>query len=319
MQNAANFPILWVVVIIIGLAILASSIRIVPQQRIFIIELFGRYRRLLRPGLNFIIPLVEQVAHKESMRTRQLDVDVETKTNDNVFVVVRVSVQYRVGSTDAVYNAFYQLENPEWQMQSYVFDTVRAQIPKQNLDAVFDNKDSISNDVKMQLRDTMEGYGFEIIASLVTDIDPDQSVKDSMNQINAAERERRAAEHKAEAEKIIKVKQAEADKESKILQGEGIAGQRRAIAEGLRDSIAMVTNENQDVTSRDVIDLLKFTNYVDVLGSFDNSSSKVIMLPQPTGQLDSLSSNLMAAMEAANEQNPARKKEVTKGAQDEHD
>ena len=299
MQNTFDFPVAWVIIVIIGLALLASSIRIVPQQRIFVIELFGRYSRLLRPGLNFIIPLIEKVAHKESMRTRQLDVDVETKTNDNVFVVVRVSVQYRVSSADAVYNAFYQLENPEWQMQSYVFDTVRAQIPKQNLDAVFDNKDSISNDVKMQLRETMEGYGFEIIASLVTDIDPDQSVKDSMNQINAAERERRAAEHKAEAEKIIKVKQAEGDKESKILQGEGIAGQRRAIAEGLRDSIAMVTSENQDVTSRDVIDLLKFTNYVDVLGSFDNSSSKVIMLPQPTGQLDSLSTNLMAAMEAA--------------------
>ena len=319
MQNTVDFPVGWVVIIIIGLALLASSIRIVPQQRIFVIELFGRYRRLLSPGLNFIIPLVEKVAHKESMRTRQLDVDVETKTNDNVFVVVRVSVQYRVSSADAVYNAFYQLENPEWQMQSYVFDTVRAQIPKQNLDAVFDNKDSISNDVKMQLRDTMEGYGFEIIASLVTDIDPDQSVKDSMNQINAAERERRAAEHKAEAEKIIKVKQAEADKESKILQGEGIAGQRRAIAEGLRDSIAMVTNENQDVTSRDVIDLLKFTNYVDVLGSFDNSSSKVIMLPQPTGQLDALSTNLMAAMEAATERNTTSNQSGKKGAQHEAD
>ncbi|WP_404401035.1 SPFH domain-containing protein [Idiomarina seosinensis] len=299
MNNVSGFPLMEVVLVVIGLVILASSVRIVPQQRVFVIELFGRYRRLLRPGLNFIIPLVEQVVHKQNMRTRQLDVDVETKTSDNVFVVVRVSVQYRVSSADAVYNAFYQLENPEWQMQSYVFDTVRAQIPKQNLDAVFDNKDSISNDVKMQLRDTMEGYGFEIIASLVTDIDPDQSVKDSMNQINAAERERRAAEHKAEAEKIMKVKQAEADKESKILQGEGIAGQRRAIAEGLRDSIAMVTNENANISSRDVIDLLKFTNYVDVLGSFDNSASKVIMLPQPTGQLDSLSPDILAAMEAA--------------------
>ncbi|MGM0526152.1 MAG: SPFH domain-containing protein [Pseudomonadota bacterium] len=298
MGNSADFPVLWVVIAIIVLALLASSIRIVPQQSVFVVELFGRFSRLLHPGLNFIIPLVEQVAHKQSMRTRQLDVDVETKTNDNVFVVVRVSVQYRVSTADAVYNAFYQLENPEWQMQSYVFDTVRAQIPKQNLDAVFDNKDSISKDVKMQLRETMEGYGYEIIASLVTDIDPDQSVKDSMNQINAAERERRAAEHKAEAEKIIMVKQAEADKESKILQGEGIAGQRRAIAEGLRDSIAMVTNESADITSRDVIDLLKFTNYVDVLGSFDTASSKVIMLPQPTGQLDSLSTDLMAALEA---------------------
>ncbi|MCK7460375.1 SPFH domain-containing protein [Idiomarina aminovorans] len=295
----SDFNMMWVVGAVVVLLLLIASVRIVPQQSVYLVELFGRYRRMLTPGLNFIIPLIEQVAHKQSMRTRQLDVDVETKTNDNVFVVVRVSVQYRVSNETSVYNAFYQLENPEWQMQSYVFDTVRAQIPKQNLDAVFDNKDSISKDVKGQLRDTMEDYGFEIIASLVTDIDPDQSVKDSMNQINAAERERRAAEHKAEAEKIMLVKQAEADKESKILQGQGIAGQRLAIAEGLRDSIAMVTDQANDITSKDVIDLLKFTNYVDVLGSFDTAASKVIMLPQPTGQLDSLSSDILSAMEAA--------------------
>lgn len=297
MNNDLN--IMWVVAAVVVLLLLIASVRIVPQQNVYLVELFGRYRRMLTPGLNFIIPLIEQVAHKQSMRTRQLDVDVETKTNDNVFVIVRVSVQYRVSNETSVYNAFYQLENPEWQMQSYVFDTVRAQIPKQNLDAVFDNKDSISKDVKEQLRDTMEEYGFEIIASLVTDIDPDQSVKDSMNQINAAERERRAAEHKAEAEKIMLVKQAEADKESKILQGQGIAGQRLAIAEGLRDSIAMVTDKANDISSKDVIDLLKFTNYVDVLGSFDTAASKVIMLPQPTGQLDSLSSDILSAMEAA--------------------
>lgn len=294
-----DFNIMWVVGALVVVLLLIASVRIVPQQNVYLVELFGRYSRMLTPGLNFIIPLIEQVAHKQSMRTRQLDVDVETKTNDNVFVVVRVSVQYRVSNEQSVYNAFYQLENPEWQMQSYVFDTVRAQIPKQNLDAVFDNKDSISKDVKEQLRDTMEEYGFEIIASLVTDIDPDQSVKDSMNQINAAERERRAAEHKAEAEKIMLVKQAEADKESKILQGQGIAGQRLAIAEGLRDSIAMVTDQANDISSKDVIDLLKFTNYVDVLGSFDTAASKVIMLPQPTGQLDSLSSDILSAMEAA--------------------
>lgn len=295
----SDFNMMWLVAALVIVVLLIASVRIVPQQSVYLVELFGRYRRMLTPGLNFLIPLIEQVAHKQSMRTRQLDVDVETKTNDNVFVVVRVSVQYRVSNETSVYNAFYQLENPEWQMQSYVFDTVRAQIPKQNLDAVFDNKDSISKDVKAQLRDTMEEYGFEIIASLVTDIDPDQSVKDSMNQINAAERERRAAEHKAEAEKIMLVKQAEADKESKILQGQGIAGQRLAIAEGLRDSIAMVTDQANDITSKDVIDLLKFTNYVDVLGSFDTAGSKVIMLPQPTGQLDSLSSDILSAMEAA--------------------
>lgn len=287
-----------IVLVFVVAVLLSASVRIVPQQDVWVIELFGKYRRMLNPGLNFIIPFIEQVAHKQSMRVRQLQVGVETKTSDNVFVTARISVQYQVEDSDAVYNAFYQLEDPEAQIESYIFNSVRSQIPRQPLDEVFDNKDAISQGVKQELEDTIASYGFKIIESLVTDIDPDQSVKESMNAINAAERERRAAEHQAEAEKVIAVKKAEAEKESKILQGEGVAGQREKIAEGLKTSIALVKAEDGDLTSKDVIDLLKFTNYVDCLGSMDNANSKVIMMPLPNGQLDSIGQSIVAANEA---------------------
>lgn len=292
-------PMPTILIILAIIILLVLSVRIVPQQQVYVIELFGKYRRMLTPGLNFIIPIIERVAHKQSMRTRELQVSVETKTQDNVFVTIRVSVQYRVENKDAVYNAFYQLEDPERQMESYIFNSVRAQIPKQPLDEVFDNKDAISDAVQAELESVIEGYGFNIIASLVTDIDPDEEVKQSMNKINAAERERRAAEHQAEAEKILAVKKAEADKESKILQGEGIAGQRKAIAEGLSESIALVRKEDSDISAHDVIDLLKFTNYVDTLAALDTANSKVIMVPMPTTQFEQFNQAVIRGNEAS--------------------
>lgn len=290
--------VIYLVLALVVIALLAASIKIVPQQQVWVIEFFGKYKRMLNPGFNMIIPVIEQVVHKQSMRVRQLQVDVETKTSDNVFVTARISVQYRVENKDAVYNAFYELEDPEGQIESYIFNSVRSQIPRQPLDEVFDNKDAISQGVKEELEGTIASYGFQIIESLVTDIEPDASVKESMNAINAAERERRAAEHQAEAEKIIAVKKAEAEKESKILQGEGVAGQREKIAEGLKTSIAMVKSEDGDLTSHDVIDLLKFTNYVDCLASMDTANSKVIMMPMPHGHVDNIGQTIMAANEA---------------------
>lgn len=298
-MSAFQSPLPTLLIILAIIILLVLSVRIVPQQQVYVIELFGKYRRMLTPGLNFIIPIIERVAHKQSMRTRELQVSVETKTQDNVFVTVRVSVQYRVENKDAVYNAFYQLEDPERQMESYIFNSVRAQIPKQPLDEVFDNKDAISDAVQAELESVIEGYGFNIIASLVTDIDPDEEVKHSMNKINAAERERRVAEHQAEAEKILAVKKAEADKESKILQGEGVAGQRKAIAEGLSESIALVRKEDSDISAHDVIDLLKFTNYVDTLAALDTANSKVIMVPMPTTQFEQFNQAIIRGNEAS--------------------
>lgn len=280
-------PIEYVIPVLAVLAIISLSVRLIPHRHVALVERFGKYTRTLEPGLNFIIPFVEKISHKQSLRVQQLNVSIETKTSDNVFVIARVSVQYYVESADAAYNAFYQLDDPVQQITSYVFDVVRAQIPRQTLDNVFDNKDEISNVVMEQLQDAMEQFGYRIRNTLVTDIEPDDDVKRSMNRINAAERERRAAEHEAEAERIKIVKKAEADRESKILAGQGIAGQRKAIAEGLRESIEMVVDKENGVGADHVVYLLTFTNYVDALEAIGKQGS-VIMVPQPTGQLDQM-------------------------------
>lgn len=282
-----NFAIEYVFIGLAIIILLALSVRLIPHRHVALVERFGKYTRTLEPGLNFIIPFVEKISHKQSLRVQQLNVSIETKTADNVFVIARVSVQYFVESAAAAYNAFYQLDDPEEQITSYVFDVVRAQIPRQTLDNVFDNKDEISNVVMEQLQDAMEEFGFRIRNTLVTDIDPDDDVKRSMNRINAAERERRAAEHEAEAERIKIVKKAEADKESKILAGQGVAGQRKAIAEGLRESIDMVVDEKNGIGADHVVYLLTFTNYVDALEAIGKEGT-VVMVPQPSGQLDQM-------------------------------
>lgn len=280
-------PVEYAIIVLAVVAIVALSVRLIPHRHVALVERFGKYTRTLEPGLNFIIPFVEKVSHKQSLRVQQLNVSIETKTSDNVFVIARVSVQYYVESAEAAYNAFYQLDDPVQQITSYVFDVVRAQIPRQTLDNVFDNKDEISNVVMEQLQDAMEEFGYRIRNTLVTDIEPDDDVKRSMNRINAAERERRAAEHEAEAERIKIVKKAEADRESKILSGQGIAGQRKAIAEGLRESIQMVVDKENGLGADHVVYLLTFTNYVDALEAIGKKGS-VIMVPQPTGQLDQM-------------------------------
>ncbi|MCC5879555.1 MAG: SPFH domain-containing protein [Idiomarina sp.] len=285
MEN--NIPLEYIIPILAVLAVIALSVRLIPHRHVALVERFGKFTRTLEPGLNFLIPFVEKISHKQSLRVQQLNVQIETKTADNVFVIARVSVQYFVESADAAYNAFYQLDDPEEQITSYVFDVVRAQIPRQTLDNVFDNKDDISNVVMEQLQDAMEEFGFRIRNTLVTDIEPNEDVKRSMNRINAAQRERRAAEHEAEAERIKIVKIAEAHKESKILAGQGVAGQRKAIAEGLRESIDLVVDEKNGIGAEHVVYLLTFTNYVDALESIGKEGT-VIMVPQPTGQLDQM-------------------------------
>lgn len=297
-QISVTFVIGMFAVIILGILIvgIVTAFYAVPQQQIYIVERFGKYLRMMEPGIRFIIPFVDNVVHKQDMRIRQLDTRIESKTQDNVFVWVQVSVQYRVPDKNSVYASFYELSNPERQMSSYILNTVRSEIPKQKLDDVFDNKDSISDSISGQLKETMGNYGFEIIASLVSDIEPDAQVKDSMNRINAAERERRAAEHEAEAQKVIVVKRAEAERDSKILQGEGVAGQRKKIAEGMSQSIDMVCDETRGINASDVVDLIKFTNYVDMMSTMGGDSTKVIMMPQPAGM--DMTSSLMSALEA---------------------
>jgi regulator of protease activity HflC (stomatin/prohibitin superfamily) len=207
-----------------------------------------------------------------------------------------VSVQYYV-LPEKVYDAFYKLDNAQRQITSYVFDVVRAQVPKIKLDDVFEKKDDIADIVKAELEQVMEGFGYGILKALVTDIDPDAKVKLSMNEINAAQRMRVAATEKGEAERIIKVKAAEGDAQSKALQGRGIADQRQAIVAGLRDSVDEFQRSVPGTTAKDVMNLVLMTQYFDTLKEIGASSrTNTILIPHSPGSLASLSEQIRNAM-----------------------
>lgn len=258
---------------------------IVEQQSSVIIERFGRFMRICDPGLNIKIPFIETIRGTVSLRLMQLNVEVETKTSDNVFVKIITAVQYRV-LPKKVFEAFYTLDNPESQIQSFVFDVVRARVPKINLDDVFSKKDEIADSVREELRDMMNEFGFDIIKTLVTDINPDAKVKSAMNDINEAQRLRVAATERGEAEKILKIKQAEAEAQSKILQGTGISGERKAIIQGLKDSLSDFQRDIGDINTREVMNLILITQYFDTLKSLGvNGKSNTILLPHSPGGL----------------------------------
>lgn len=231
------------------------------------VERLGKYNKLVTPGINFMCFPIEYVADKVSLRVQQLNVMCETKTLDNVFVQVQIVVQYKVRA-DHVYDAYYKLDQPKAQIQAYVFDTVRSVLPTMELDSAFEAKEEIALEVKKALKETMDDFGFEILQCLVTDLNPDSKVKAAMNQINEATRMREANKEKAEGEKILLVKAAEADCDAKKLSGEGVAKQRKAIVDGLRDSILDFSGGKEGVqgtSPKDVIDLLLLTQYFDML------------------------------------------------------
>jgi regulator of protease activity HflC (stomatin/prohibitin superfamily) len=260
----------------------------VEQQTAAIVERFGRFRRIATAGLNLKLPLIDRVAGRLSLRVQQLDVNVESKASDDVFVVLAIAVQYYV-IEEKVKEAFYRLTNPHQQIESFVFDLVRAEVPKMTLDEVFQKKDAIAQAVKDELSETMDQYGYGIVKALVNDIDPDHRVKDAMNEVRAAERQREAAIQKGEAAKILRVKEAEGEAESKRLQGEGLAAQRKAIAEGLRQSVDLVTAGAIGVDEQTVINLLLLVQYMDTLKDIAaNTRSNTLFLPHSPGALGEL-------------------------------
>ena len=263
--------------IFFGLLILISAFFIVKQQTAVIIERFGRFESIRHSGLQLKIPLIDRIAGRLSLKIQQLDVIVETKTLDDVFVRLKVSVQYKV-IKDKVYDAFYKLDYPHDQITSYVFDVVRAEVPKMKLDDVFVKKDDIALAVKAELNDAMLDYGFDIIKTLVTDIDPDAQVKQAMNRINAAEREKIAAQFEGDAQRILIVEKAKAEAESKRLQGQGIADQRREIARGLEESVEVLNRVG--INSQEASALIVVTQHYDTLQSIgEETNSNLILLP----------------------------------------
>lgn len=268
----------------------------VEQASVAVIERFGKFQRMAGPGLNLLIPCVEVVGGIESLKIRQLDVRCDTKTKDNVFVTMMVSVQYEI-QREEVYTAHYKLTNATQQITAYIFDVVRASVPKITLDDVFEQKDQIALAVKQELGEAMKTFGFTIHQALVTDVDPDQGVKRAMNEINAARRMRDAATDKAEAEKILVVKAAEADAESKHLSGVGIARQRKAIVDGLRDSVSEFSESVEGATPKDVMDLVLITQYFDTLKEIGASSrSSSIFIPTGPSHVGDLKTQFRQGM-----------------------
>lgn len=290
--------------------IILSGLFVVKQQTTAIVERFGKFIAIRQPGLHIKIPLIDRISGRISLRVLQLDVIVETKTKDDVFVKLKVSVQYRV-VPEKVYEAFYKLDFPQDQITSYVFDVVRAVVPKMKLDDVFEKKDEIAIAVKGELNDAMINYGYDIIKTLVTDIDPDSEVKTAMNRINAAERQKVAAQYEGDAARILIVEKAKAEAQSKRLQGQGIADQRREIARGLEESVDVLNNVG--INSQEASALIVVTQHYDTLQSIgEETNSNLILLPNSPQAGSDMLNNMVASFTASNQIGEAMKAENMK-------
>lgn len=296
---------LYIPFVFFGLIILISAFFIVKQQTAVVIERFGKFQSIRHSGLQLKIPLVDRIAGRLSLKIQQLDVIVETKTLDDVFVRLKVSVQYKV-IRDKVYDAFYKLDYPHDQITSYVFDVVRAEVPKMKLDDVFVKKDDVALAVKAELNDAMSGYGFDIIKTLVTDIDPDAQVKQAMNRINASEREKVAAQYEGDAARILIVEKAKAEAESKRLQGQGIADQRREIARGLEESVEVLNKVG--INSQEASALIVVTQHYDTLQAIGGeTNSNLILLPNSPQAGSNMLNDMVASFTASNQIGEAMK------------
>jgi len=293
------------ILIFFAVVILFSSFFTVKQQTSAVVERFGKFNAIRHSGLQLKIPIIDRIAGKINLRIQQLDVIIETKTKDNVFVKMKVSVQFKV-IQERVYEAFYKLEYPHDQITSYVFDVVRAEVPKLKLDDVFERKDDIAIAVKRELNDAMLTYGYDIINTLITDIDPDIQVKNAMNRINAADREKTAAEYEAEAQRIRIVAKAKAEAESKRLQGQGIADQRREIARGLVESVDVLNQVG--INSQEASALIVVTQHYDTLQSIgSDTNSNLILLPNSPQAGSDMLNNMVASFTASNQVGEAMK------------
>lgn len=271
----------------------------VRETEVAVVENCGEYSRVLPAGLTCLMCPCESVAGVKSLRIQQFNMQCDTKTKDNVFVKVSVAVQYYV-IADKVYDAFYKLTDDKNQIRSYVFDGIRSALPKLDLDQAFSSKSEIADSVKTSLADLMDDYGYQIVNVLIVDLDPDNSVKNAMNEINASQRLRVANSYKADAEKVLLVKSAEADSESKHLTGMGIARQRKALVDGLQDTVSQFSSDVDGTSAKDVMDLLLLTQYFDMIKDIGaKSHSSTLFVPHGPASVARLRAELNSSMHNA--------------------
>ena len=279
--------------------IVISSLYVVKQQSVAIIERFGRYQKISDSGIHMRAPFgIDKIAARVQLRVLQSEIVVETKTQDNVFVTMNVATQYRVNESN-VKDAYYKLMRPESQIKSYIEDALRSSVPKLTLDELFEKKDEIALEVQKQVAEEMSTYGYIIVKTLITKVEPDAEVKQSMNEINAAQRKRVAAQELAEADKIKIVTAAEAEAEKDRLHGVGIAEQRKAIVDGLADSIKELKGANVDLTEEQIMSILLTNQYLDTLNNFaDKEGNNTIFLPANPDGVENIRTQILSDMKA---------------------
>lgn len=288
---------------VILVLLLIKSVIIVTEQTSVVIERLGKFHRIASSGFSFMIPFIDRKASTINLRLQQLDVTIETKTLDNVFVNLQVSVQFKVGR-DQVKDAYYSMDNPRNQIASYIFDDVRAEVPRLELDDVFAKKEDIALAVQRNIHESMMEYGYHIIKALITDIDPDHKVKDAMNRINAAKRDREAALEEGEGLKIKIIKEAEAEAESKRLSGEGVAKQRMEIVRGFKESVEDFKKSLDTVTHEEIMQFVLMTQYFDTIKDIgSNSKNSSILMPHSPGAMKDFQNQIISGTFVGNELN----------------
>lgn len=301
MDPSTIFFILIFILFVVVLSVVMGSFFTVETAQVAIVQRLGKFARVAGPGLNWKTPFLENVVRRLSMKVQQFDVQVETKTQDNVFVQIPVSIQYKI-IPEGVESAFYKLSDPVKQIESMVYNVVLGHVPKMKLDDTFLNQADIAGDLRDSLDASMKEYGYSIVKVLISDIVPDQKVKAAMNDINAAQREREATVSRAETNKMLLVKQAEAEAESKRLQGEGIANQRKAIITGLKDSVEDFAKTVPGSTPQDVMQLVLMTQYFDTLKDIAaNDHTNAILIPHTPNTLTDLFSQIRNAIVVGSE------------------
>ena len=294
-----GFFIFLLFILLVAGGIVISSLYVVKQQSVAIIERFGRYQKISDSGIHRRAPFgIDKIAARVQLRVLQSEIVVETKTQDNVFVTMNVATQYRVNESN-VKDAYYKLMRPESQIKSYIEDALRSSVPKLTLDELFEKKDEIALEVQKQVAEEMSTYGYIIVKTLITKVEPDAEVKQSMNEINAAQRKRVAAQELAEADKIKIVTAAEAEAEKDRLHGVGIAEQRKAIVDGLADSIKELKGANVDLTEEQIMSILLTNQYLDTLNNFaDKEGNNTIFLPANPDGVENIRTQILSALKA---------------------
>ena len=297
-MQAALLFLLFSFLIILG--ILISMLYVVRQQSVAIVERFGRYQKIATSGIHMRLPFgIDKIAARIQLRLLQSEIVVETKTKDNVFVMMNVATQYRVNEQN-VTDAYYKLMRPEAQIKSYIEDALRSSVPKLTLDELFEKKDEIALEVQHQVDEEMTTYGYIIVKTLITKVEPDAEVKQSMNEINAAQRKRVAAQELAEADKIKIVTAAEAEAEKDRLHGVGIAQQRKAIVDGLAESIAELKEANVGMSEEQIMSILLTNQYLDTLNTFAAKGNQTLFLPNNPNGVDDIRTQILSALKTDN-------------------